>query len=587
MAGEPIPVFGRGFFSSDQIASRIGGGALGGKAEGLIRIREALARRFTDGPVRDVDVSIPRMSVLATDAFDAFMEQGDLYGVALSGASDERIAHAFQMADLPIDVVGDLRALVEEARQPLAVRSSSLLEDALAHPFAGVYETKMVPNNQPEPATRFTRLVEAVKLVYASAFFEAARSYRRAIGADDRAEKMAVVVQEIVGGRYGDRFYPHLSGVARSFNYYPTGSARPDDGVVQLALGLGKTIVDGGVCWTYSPRFPAAPPPFGSPRDMVNETQTRFWAVHMGKDLPYDPLAETEHMVLAPLPDAEYDGTLRYLASTYVPESDRLSPGTGRDGPRVLDFAPLLQLRIWRVNDVITELLRVAEESLGASAEIEFAATLPAAEDGTVRMGLVQVRAMATPDEEISVEEDELTGAEVLLASRKVMGNGESRLVRDVVYVKPDSFEFRHSRAVAGEIAAVNRTLVDQGRPYMLIGYGRWGSSDPWLGIPVAWGHVSGARIIVEATLPGVRIEPSQGSHFFHNVSSLGVVYFSVGPAEPTDLRWPWIEERPAVTETGFLRHVTFDSPLHMRVDGRNQRGYVSVEATSSKGGEG
>jgi len=570
-----VPRFDRRFFASQEVASRIGGGALGGKAEGLIRIKDALAARFADRPIAGIEMAIPRMVVLGTDAFDWFMERGRLYEIALSGAPDDRIAHAFQKADLPPELLGDLRAIVEEAHAPLAVRSSSLLEDALAHPFAGVYETKMIPNHQPDASTRFTSLAEAIKLVYASAFLAGARSYRRAIGADDRAEKMAVVIQEIVGARHGERFYPTLSAVCRSFSYYPIGSARPEDGVAQLALGLGKTIVDGGVCWSYCPRFPDAPAPFASPRSMLKETQTRFWAVNMGRPPAYDPIAEVEYLAEAGLPDGEYDGTLRYVVSTYDAASDRLSPGTGRAGPRVLDFSPLLRFREWPLNEAIVELVALAESSLGAPAEIELAATLPTSADGMVRLGLVQVRAMSTPSAEVDVGDEDLSGPGLLLASRRVMGNGEVGTVRDVVYLKPGSFDPRQSRVIAVEVADLNRRLMDDDRPYLLLGFGRWGSSDPWLGVPVTWGQVAGAKVIVEATLPDVRIDPSQGSHFFHNVSSLGVMYFSLDRAEPTDVQWAWLDALPAITETDFVRHVRLDHPLRVRVDGRSGRGFV------------
>lgn len=574
-----IPRFGRDFFTSGDLASRIGGGALGGKAEELVRIHGALADHFARRPVRDVEVAIPRMTVVATDVFDDFMRDGGLYEVALSGIPDERIAHAFQRADLPIGLLGDLRALVEEARAPLAIRSSSLLEDALAHPFAGVYETKMVPNNDPDPAVRFRALVEALKLVWASTFFRGARTYRRAIGASDRDEKMAILIQEVVGMRFGSRFYPHVSAVGKSFSFYPTGYSRPEDGVMQLALGLGKTIVDGGVCWSYSPRSPAAPPPFASARAMLGQTQSRFWAVNMGKPPAYDPLTETEYLVESDLGDADYDGSLRYVASTYDPASDRLSPGTGRDGPRVLDFAPILRLREWRLHDALEELLALGTDALGKPVEVEAAATLPASSDGRVRLGLVQVRAMVGPGKETNVPESHLAGPGVLLGSRRVMGNGTLETVRDVIYTKPDAFDPAQTPRMAAEVDRWNRELVDEGRPYMLIGFGRWGSSDPWLGIPVTWGQVAGAKVIVEATRPVQRIEPSQGSHFFHNVSSLGVVYFSTGATEPTDLDWSWLDAQPAVAETGFLRHVRLAEPLLVRVDGRSGRGLVRWRA--------
>lgn len=569
-----IPAFGRGFFTSHDLASLIGEGALGGKAEGLVRIHRDLSARFRGQVDTNVEVSIPRMAVVGTDVFDGFVARGSLYESDMTG-DDTRIAHAFQRADLPASVLGDLRSLVEEVRRPLAVRSSSLLEDALAHPFAGIYETKMVPNNQPDPESRFQRLVEAVKLVYASTFFEAARTYRHVIGTDDRSEKMAVLIQEVVGASYGERFYPTVSAVCRSFSYYPTGNARPEDGVVQLALGLGKTIVDGGVAWTYSPRFPDAPPPFASPRSMLRETQTRFWAVNMGRPPVYDPVAEAEYLVEADLMAADYDGTLGWIASTYDAAADRLTPGTGRKGPRVLDFGPLLKARPWRVNDILRELLSAAEESVGGPAEIEVAMSLPSSSTGIAHVGLVQVRAMATPAQEVVVADEDLTGPEVLLASRRIMGNGERDDVRDIVYVKPGAFDGRRSTAIAGEVEALNRTLQREGRPYLLIGFGRWGSSDPWLGVPVQWSQVAGARAIVEATLPDRRIDPSQGSHFFHNLSSLGVAYFAVGATEPTDVRWDWLERQPALVESECLRHIRLESPLVIRVDGRAGVGFI------------
>ncbi len=570
-----VPPFTRGFFAAEEVASRIGTGALGGKASGLIRIRDALKASGVEGGCCGGQVSIPRMTVLATDAFDAFMARASLYETALAGHLDERIAHAFQRADLPPEVLGDLRALVEDVHMPLAVRSSSLLEDALAHPFAGIYETKMVPNLAPDPSTRFRELVEAVKLVYASTFFSGARTYRRVVGVDDRAEKMAVIIQEVVGRRHGGRFYPDVSAVGRSFNYYPVGSASPSDGVMQLALGLGKTIVDGGVCWSYSPRFPSAPPPFASPRSMLHETQTRFWAVNMEKPPAYDPLSEAEHLCYSDLSAADYDGTLHLLASTYDAASDRLLPGTGRRGPRVLDFAPILRLRTWPLNDVLSELLSVAATLLDTPVEIEVAATAPVPPHQEAFIGLVQVRAMSTPGDQVEVTEEALSDPDLLMTSRRVMGNGESRSIRDVVYVRPETFEFRHSREVASEITRFNRLLMEAQRPYLLVGFGRWGSSDSWLGIPVTWDQVAGAGVIVEATLPDVRIDPSQGSHFFHNISSLGVMYFALGSAESSGIRWNWLDACPAAGETAHVRHVALDEPLLVRVDGRSGRGLV------------
>ncbi len=570
---DEVPSFDRHFFRSDAVFSRIGDGSLGGKAEGLIRIHDALIDQL-DSRVDGIEVVIPRVVVVATDAFDRFMEKNQLWELALSDASDDRIAHGFQKTDLPTRVVGDLRSLAAEVNRPLAVRSSSMLEDALDQPFAGVYETKMIPNNQPDASTRYQRLVEAIKLVWASTFFDGAKVYRKVAGIPDGDEKMAVMIQEIVGRRYGDRFYPHISAVCRSYSYYPIGRAKREDGVVSLALGLGKTIVDGGLCWSYAPSRPKAPRPFTSTRQMLQETQSRFWAVNMGRPPAYDPIAETEYLLEGTLEDAEYDNTLRHLASTYDAGADRLRPGIGLDGPRVLDFAPLLQHRALPLNDLMVALLEVGEGSLATTVEIELAITLDDSEAPS-RAGFVQIRPMRAPSEAVEVPEDPV--GHVLLSSDRTMGNGALDSITDVVYVKPDGFEARHTEAIAGEVARTNRRLVDVGRPYVLIGFGRWGSSDPWLGIPVLWGHVAGARVLVEATLPALDVEPSQGAHFFHNLSNTGALYLSVHHSRGSGVDWGWLDGCEAEEETDWLRHVR-TPPLAVRVDGRTGRGVILVD---------
>ena len=346
------------------------------------------------GHIPDVEISIPTLAVIATDFFDAFVKQNKLSELPFERLSDERIGRAFQKANLPVELLGDLRALSQQVKTPLAVRSSSLLEDKLGRPFAGVYSTKMIPNNQFDADSRFRILDEAIKCVYASTFFREAREYIRTTGRDPRDEKMAVIIQEIVGQRHGDRFYPDISGVARSYNYYPTGPAQPEEGVVSLALGLGKTIVDGGIAWTYSPAHPKAPPPFASVKKLINETQTRFWAVNMGKPPAYDPVSETEYLIRATLKDAEADEVLRFQASTFDSQRDRMVPGVGPKGPRVLDFAPLLVLEQIPLNEILKAVMTAAEKVLEEKAEIEFAVTIHERRDESpqVRVGFLQVR---------------------------------------------------------------------------------------------------------------------------------------------------------------------------------------------------
>jgi len=570
-----LPRFDRHFVDGQPRCSLIGSGSIGGKAAGLVLIDDVLSRRFEPGAFPAFEVAVPRLSVIGADLFAAFMEQNDLWTLVATERPDDRIALAFQQADLPVELLGDLRTLVEQVRTPLAVRSSSRLEDALLHPFAGVYATKMTPNNQPDADTRFRKLAEAVKYVYASTFFNSARSYIRAMAHAPDDEQMAVIVQEVVGARHGDRFYPDVSGVGRSYNFYRSGQARPEDGVVDLALGLGKTIVDGGVCWNYSPRFPRATPPFASVGALLKQTQVEFWAVNMGRPPAYDPTVETEYLVRSGLAEADYDGTLRLVASTYVAESDRLAIGTGMPGPRVINFAPLLVLEEYPINDLLRRLLAICQDEFGEAVEMEFALTIDRGAIPPVRFGFLQVRPMVVSNEVVEVDLSHPDDPEVLAASDRVMGNGVVSNLRDIVYVKPATFEARYTPEIAGELADLNRRLAAEHRPYLLMGFGRWGSSDPWLGIPVVWGQIGGARAIVEATLPEMDVELSQGAHFFHNISSFRVSYFSVPHSSGFRIDWNGLDALDATAETRFVRHVRAPAPLEVRVDGRRGAGVI------------
>jgi hypothetical protein len=555
----------------------IGGGALGGKAQGLAGIKRILVEHLRPQEFPGVSIGIPRLTVLATDAFEKFMADNDLYAIALSNAPDDRIAHAFLRAELSPLIVGDLRALIAQMHTPLAVRSSSSLEDALCHPFAGTYATKMIPNNQADVKDRFKKLVEAVKFVWASTFFADAKSYMRAIGRRPEEERMAVIVQEVVGQRLNGRFYPTISGVMRTHDFYARRPSTPADGVVSLAVGLGKTIVDGGLVWTYCPRYPRRGPPFASTQDLLKNTQTRLWAINMTA-VPYEPASEAEYLAQCGLDAAEWDDALRLTASTYDARSDRLTMGTGTSGPRVIDFAPILELEDVPLNKIVRRIAAICKETVGTDVEIEFAMTLDRRRGLPARFGFLQLRPMLVAGEVIEVGEGDLRCERALVASDVALGNGSVGAIEDVVYVRPDSFEARHTGAIAAEVEGLNRALADAGRPYVLIGFGRWGSSDPWLGIPVTWPQISGARIIVEATLPDMDVEASQGPHFFHNITSFRVHYLTVHHASSYRIDWNWLNQLPAVAETAFVRHVRTPVPLHGRVDGRTGRGVVLHE---------
>ena len=569
-----LPRFERDFFSPEQPLTRIGDGELGGKAQGLVFMRRSIEEGLDCRDFPGIDVAIPFLAAITTEVFECFMQDNNLEGAVGAHVSDEEIARAFLKGEFPTPFVGDLRALAAQVRTPLAVRSSSLLEDSMARPFAGVYMTKMIPNNQLDADTRFRKLVEAIKLVWASTFFQKARTYRMVAGVKEGEERMAVVVQEVVGLRHEQRYYPNVSGVARSINYYPSGGARPDEGVVQLALGLGRTIVDGEGGWTYSPAHPKSPPPFNDLGELLKITQTQFWAVNMGP-ARYDPVRETEHMVRASLADAETDDTLRFVASTFDPHANRLVAGVTAKGPRLLDFSPLLRYNQIPLNAMVRGLLGACEAALGDPVEIEFAVTIGRAAEAPARCGFLQVRRLAVAEGRCDVGEEDLAGENVLVASESALGNGEAQDIFDVVYVRPEGFDPRATPQVALEVSQINERLVDEGRPYLLIGFGRWGTSDPWGGVPVLFSQVSGARAIVEAQLPQLRTELSQGSHFFHNLTNLRVLYLSVCESGADLVDWGWLNGQPALAETGSLRHVRLAAPLRARVDGRTGRGVV------------
>jgi len=580
-AGDDFPhtidSFNRVFMDPRFPISRIGRGSLGGKAEGLVLLRQALQSSLNPFDFPGIAVEIPVMTVICTDVFSSFMQLNHLDVEELSAMPDERVAQAFQKADLPFEILGDLRALIDQVHFPLAIRSSSLLEDAVNQPFAGIYATKMIPNSQYDADVRFRQLTQAIKLVFSSTYFKFARDYRKSIGRSEETEKMAVIIQEMVGKRYSNYFYPELSGVARSYNYYPMPPAKPEDGVVNLALGLGKIIVDGGITWTYSPAFPAIDPPFGSVKNLLKGTQTKFWTVNMGEPPEYDPTRETEYMQLESLTAAEKDGSLSYLASTYDPQSDRLSMGIGYKGPRALTFAPLLVLKELPLNDLVISALSICEKVLKAPVEIEFAMTF-----NPNRFAFLQMRKTAVMTGPVTIHERELKSKNLLAASQNVLGNGVIDTIRDIVYTKPEIFDLKYTQEIVPDLKRVNEKLLSANLPYLLIALGRLGTSDPWLGIPIQWGQVCGAKAIIEAAQENVKVELSQGSHYFHNIINLGVKYFLLPHNSHYKIDWDWLNQQEIVEETRFIRHVRLPEPLLIEVDGRKSMGVIYKDGAKS-----
>lgn len=570
-----ISDFARSEYDSEDTFLRIGAGSLGGKGRGLAFTDNLLRKYLAPDYFPGVRISIPRTIVLGTDVFAQFIEQNDLLPLAVQNISDQEMLRAFLHADLPPTVLGDIRAILEKARFPLAVRSSSLLEDAMYQPFAGIYATIMIPNSSPDPSVRFHNLTQAIKYVFASTYFRRAKNYIEATANRIEEERMAVIIQEMVGEKHGRYFYPHVSGVARSFNYYPFGKATQKDGVVNLALGLGKTIVDGGTSLQYSPAYPSVYPQFGTTRDLFHNSQLKFYALDLETDIIRKYPREDQNLVHLDLAAAEGHGTLKYTASTYFGQDDRLYEGVSRSGPRILTFAPILKSEVIPLNQAIKLLVNMCETAVNCPVEIEFAVKLGPDNAKPAEFSFLQLRPMVKQEGHLNVNFDEIDDQSILFQSEQTLGNGIKR-IRDVVFVKPDAFDAMQTRTMVKEISRINDELLSAKRPYLLIGPGRWGSSDPSLGIPVVFSDISGATAIVETSLPDMIIDPSQGSHFFQNLTSFRITYFTLRHYNDAhSIDWEWLNGLERVGETDHLRHVVADEDIEIIVDGQSGHGVV------------
>ncbi|PYQ49902.1 MAG: histidine kinase [Acidobacteria bacterium] len=565
--------FDRARFDQSGDFHRIGGGSLGGKARGLAFVRTLLGDARLESTFPGVSVQVPAAVVLATDAFDEFLDAGALRDLAMDTDDEAEVETRFLAADLPPEVRLDLMAYLERAREPLAVRSSSLLEDSRYQPFSGVYETFMLPNTHPFVAVRFDQLQRAVKRVYASTFSRRAKDYIRATSYRLEEEKMAVIVQRVLGARHGDRFYPDFAGVARSYNFYPTPPLSSRDGVAAVALGLGRTVVDNGRCLHFCPRYPQHLLQFSTVRDVLDNSQRAFWALDLGGGST--PRSMEMRESLFDLAAAEADGTLAALGSTFSAENDAVYDGLGRPGVRLVSFAPVLKHETFPLARLLERLLDLGAWGMGAPVEIEFAVNVSVPRGSPAEMGLLQLRPLALSHEREELALEAADPARVLCRSASVLGNGRLE-VRDLVVVDALRFDRARSSQAAGELAQLNAELGAEGTAYVLIGVGRWGSRDPWMGIPVAWDQISGARAIVEAGFRDFKIAPSQGSHFFQNLTSFNVGYFTVNPdAGEGFVDWEWLAAQPAVRETACVRHLRFERPVVVSMDGQSHQGLI------------
>jgi CheY-like chemotaxis protein len=572
-----IADFHKDTFDPESSFARIGGGSLGGKARGLGFVNTLINDYQLRDQFDDVLIYVPPAVIIGTDVFDDFLDMNNLREFALNCNDDQEITERFlEASKFPEEILGELAAFLDIIRTPLAVRSSSLLEDSQYHPFAGVYQTYMIPNNNSNPLIKLNDLLTTIKRVYASTFYQNAKNYIKITSYRSEEEKMAVIVQKMIGKTHENRFYPDFSGVAKSYNFYPLPPQKPNDGIVSSALGLGKWVVEGGNSVRFCPRYSEDLIQFYSIKESLNSSQREFFALQLDEktdfgNITYDKLVKT-----FPLNIAELDGSLNYVGSTYVPENDAIYDGLGRTGPRVVTFGPILRNKIFALANVLDLLLEMGTWGMGNPVEIEFAVNLTTPPGAKKEFGLLQMRPLVVSHEAEELQINDIDKEKLICKSDQVLGNGIIDEIYDAVVVDFHLFNRAKSRDVAAEVSAFNKKLIDEGRPYLLVGVGRWGSLDPWLGIPVTWEQIAGARAIIETSFKDMAVEPSQGSHFFQNITSFMVGYFTINTVQKNGfLDWDWLLSQNSIESKTFTKHIRFDKPLIIKMNGHENKGII------------
>ena len=572
-----ITAFDPANFDPEADFVKIGKGSLGGKARGLafmstqLKENPELSKTF-----RNIDIRVPKTLVVSTEGFDAFISDNNLKDLAAGEYADTQIIDACTASHFPDGLKQHLELYLKHARFPLAVRSSSLLEDAQFQPFAGIYKTYMIPNNHPELHERLRQLILAIKLVYASTFLQASRAFAKSTSHRMEDEKMAVVIQQLTGKSQGDFFYPAVSGVAQSYNFYPISHLKPHEGIAHIALGLGKTVVEGGSSLRFCPRYPQFLPQFSTVDDKLSNSQRLFYALKMD-DFPRD-LSVNENATLAQLEIDEVSNhpAVKFLCSTYFPHDHRIRDGSqAQQGHPVLTFASILKYDSFPLAEIIAQLLQIARKGMGCPVEMEFAVNLPLGDRQAPVFDLLQLRPMAVNEHDLDVEISDAEIQQAFCYSTMALGNGQYNQIRDIIYVDPEAFDPAQTVKIASEVGRVNHKLIQKDRKYLLIGPGRWGSADRWLGIPVGWNEISGVGAIVETKAENLKADPSQGSHFFHNITSLGIAYFTTSADKNSFMNWEWLQSLPAARETTYLKHIKLNKPLTIKIDGKTSRAVI------------
>lgn len=572
-----ITDFNKESFDPESSFARIGGGSLGGKARGLGFVNSLINDYNIRDSFENISISVPSAVVIGTEVFDRFLDENDLRSFALNSDDDSEITKRFLEAEkFPEEILAELAGFLQIVHTPLAVRSSSLLEDSQYHPFAGVYETYMLPNNQSNPLIRLNDLLSTIKRVYASTFYQAPKNYIKITSYRLEEEKMAVIIQRMVGSKYENRFYPNFSGVAKSYNFYPLPPQKSTDGIVSTALGLGKWVVDGGLTVRFCPKYPTDLIQFYSAKDALENSQREFYALRLDETARF---IETTHDILVEtfnLSVAEKDYTLNYVGATYSDDNDMIYDGLSRPGARLVNFGPILKNKIFPLAPILELLLDMGTWGMGTPVEIEFAVNMSSIKGSKKEFGVLQMRPLVVSHEvdHLNIEDD--IKENLICDSHQVLGNGILQDIFDVVLVDYHTFNRARSREVAAEVAAFNSLMIEEKKPYLLIGVGRWGSLDPWLGIPVTWEQIAGARAIVETSFKDMSVEPSQGSHFFQNITSFMIGYFTVNNfSDKGFIDWDWLlSQKPIITKE-FTRLVRFEKPIIIKMNGHKNRGII------------
>ena len=572
-----ISDFNKNTFDATTTFARIGAGSMGGKARGLGFVNKLLSNFDIRQRFNDVKIYVPPAVVLAVDLFDQFLDDNDLRDFALRSDNDKSLMRRFFRADnFPRFMIDDLRSFLELVREPLAVRSSSLLEDSQGQPFAGVYDTFMIPNCHPDLEVRMKQLFHTIKRIYSSVFTQRSKDYFKVTSYRLEEEKMAVIIQKLVGSDHDGRFYPEFSGVAKSYNFYPNPPLKTTDGTAAVAPGFGKIIVEGGSSFRFCPKYPAHPLQLGSMEDLLKYTPNEFFALDLNEKYSDKNIDEEKLIKKYPLFEAEKDGALNFTCSTYSKENQTLNDGIRGEGPRVFTLSPIIKQKVFPLPEILDLLLEMGTWGTGSPVELEFAVNLNVETGQPKEFGLLQIRPLVIHSEIEELELNHIDPANLICKSDQVLGHGMLGEIKDIICVDIEKFDRKFTFEVAHEIAQFNSKLVSSDTPYLLIGLGRWGTYDPWLGIPVTWEQINGARAIIESNFLEFNVTPSQGSHFFQNLTSFKVGYFTVDDfTQQGFIDWKWLYEQNNAEQKKFTRHITLNNPFTIIMNGHSNKGII------------